>query len=472
MANLIAPKVKQQAVSVTRKMAASLPGLREIAQSRGLKVHHLGAGYPHPEVTDPRGFLQHQSDYFDYIKDQEGLNDPSVLPEYLRESYSYTDTLGPKSARETFAHVYGKDWNLNIDPEKLIPTVGASGGISLACSLFERSGEPIAYITDAPTYAGFTARASLCQHATIFSVEMDGEGALPSRMREQIQAARDQGYFVPFYYTVPDGHNPAGFSFSQKRREEILAVLREEGVLVLEDAPYLYINYATPEDRAQTFLSIDPKQTIHLFTGSKIGFPGPRVGYLYSEATLQIEGGEEVPIATLALTESSADLLFQNPAALRGFEALLHERDDNGGFHKRESMWPLAEDKLSVYRENREITLSTLQRELGQYPEYFSWTVPDGGFFSVFTFKRGAAELDVRTDDAMIEHMVKEHGIVVIPMYDFYPADARQRDPGAGMNQLRLSFCFSESQGDARRADMREAVEAFCAAAKRLVKLS
>ena len=65
MANLIAPKVKQQPVSVTRKMAASLPGLREIAQARGLKVHHLGAGYPHPEVTDPRGFLQHQSDYFD-----------------------------------------------------------------------------------------------------------------------------------------------------------------------------------------------------------------------------------------------------------------------------------------------------------------------------------------------------------------------------------------------------------------------
>ena len=74
-----------------------------------------------------------------------------MLPEYLRESYSYTDTLGPQSARETFAHVYGKDWNLTIDPERLIPTVGASGGISLACSLFERSGEPLAYITDAPT---------------------------------------------------------------------------------------------------------------------------------------------------------------------------------------------------------------------------------------------------------------------------------------------------------------------------------
>ena len=67
-------------------MAASLPGLREIANERGLKVHHLGAGYPHPEVTDPRGFLQHQESYFAHLREQEGVNDPEVLPEYLRES--------------------------------------------------------------------------------------------------------------------------------------------------------------------------------------------------------------------------------------------------------------------------------------------------------------------------------------------------------------------------------------------------
>ena len=89
--------------------------------------------------------------------------------------------------------------------------------------MFEHTGEKVAYITDAPTYAGFTARVALCQHATIFSVDMDGEGALPEVMRAQIRAAREQGYFVPFYYTVPDGHNPGGFSFSQ-RREAILQV--------------------------------------------------------------------------------------------------------------------------------------------------------------------------------------------------------------------------------------------------------
>ena len=471
MANLVAPKVQQQAVSVTRKMSASLPGLRDIAAQRGLKVHHLGAGYPHPEVTDPRGFLQHQQAYFDHLREREGLNDPDVLPEYLREAYSYTDTLGPISARQTFANVYGRDWDLTLDPEKLIPTVGASGGINLICSMFEHPGQPVAYITDAPTYAGFTARVALCQHASIFSVEMDGEGPLPDGMRAQIRAAREQGFFVPFYYTVPDGHNPGGFSFSQKRREAVLQVAREEGILIVEDAPYLYINFAQPEDRAKPFLSMAPDQTVHLFTGSKIGFPGPRVGFLYSEAELEIAEGEKVPLSELALVESSSELLFHSPGALRGFEALLHEQIDDD-FVERDSIWALAEDKLVVYRENRQILLDVLEKELGTYRDYFSWTIPGGGFFTVFSFLNNGRGSTVRTDDAMIESMVMEHGLVVIPMYDFYPKDARERDPGAGMNQLRLSFCFSESAGQQRRDDMREAVEAFCHAAKALVGIT
>ena len=46
MANLTATKVKLQPVSTTRKMAAALPGLREIAASKGLKMHHLGSRLP------------------------------------------------------------------------------------------------------------------------------------------------------------------------------------------------------------------------------------------------------------------------------------------------------------------------------------------------------------------------------------------------------------------------------------------
>lgn len=463
-ANLNASKVRRQPVSVTRRMAAALPGLRDLAKRKGLKIHHLGAGYPHPEVTDPRGFLEHQAVYFQHLEQREGLNDPAELPEHLRESFSYTDTLGPVTTRVAFARVYGRDWGVTLDPDRLIPTVGATGGISLMCSLFERAGAPVAYITDAPTYAGFVARASLCQHARIFSVEMDDEGPVLERLRAQIRRARDQGFEVPFYYTVPDGHNPAGFSFSAGRREAVVQVAREEGLLILEDAPYLYINYAGAGDRAAPFVALAPDQTVHLFTGSKIGFPGPRVGFLYSDATLRISGGETVSLRDLALTEASADILFQNPGALRGFEALLHDAD----CAERRSLWPVAEQKLAVYRENRRIMLDGLQAGLGDRPDLFHWTEPGAGFFTVFTFASG----NVRTDDDFVSALVAEHGVVVIPMYDFYPADARQRDPDAGYDQLRLSFCFSESRGEQRRRDLTEAVAAFCRAARQAEGLS
>jgi 2-aminoadipate transaminase len=458
MSNLDAQRLRLQPVSVTRRMSASLPGLRELAQDKGLKIHHLGAGYPHPEVTDPRDFLVHREAYFKHLEDAEGLNDPRVLPEYLRESFSYTDTLGPVSTREVFARVYGNDWGITMNPDHLVPTVGATGGISLTCSIFERPGMPLAYITDAPTYAGFLARSMLSQQVEIYSVGMDDEGPIPDEFRGQIQAARASGRFVPFYYTVPDGHNPAGFSFSQRRREAIVEICRDEGILILEDAPYIYINFADAKERAQPFLAIDPRQTVHLFTGSKIGFPGPRVGFLYSEAEMTIADGKRASVTEFALTEASADLLFQNPAALLGFEALLHEAD----FSERKSLWPVAEGKLTVYRENRRIMLEGLERGLGKFPEQFHWTRPQAGFFTVFTFLNSA----VRTDDEFINNMVAEYGLVVIPMYEFYPRDARARRADVGYDQLRLSFCFSESVGEQRRKDLQESVAAFCVAAK------
>ncbi len=456
-AALRAPTLVQQPVSVTRKMAASLPGLRAIAEAKGLTIHHLGAGYPNPEVTDPRAFIAHERAFFDHLRRAEGLNDPAVLPEFLRECYAYTDTLGPVSPRRSFAAVYGNDWGLELDPGRLLPTVGATGGISLVCSLFERPGEPVAYITDAPTYAGFLARASLCRHARVYSVDMDAEGPDPAGFRDAIRRAREDGYWVPFYYTVPDGHNPAGFSFSTARRQAILEIVREQGLLIVEDAPYVYISYAEPERRPRPFFAMDPGRVVHLFTGSKIGLPGPRVGFIYTEAVLEIQGGNDARLTDLLLTEASADMLFQNPQALRSFESLLFD----SSMERRESLWPVAEQKLEVYRENRDILLNGLDARLGDHPSLFRWTRPEAGFFSVFTF----LDPDIVTDDDFVAHLVSEYGVVAIPMYDFYPPDARARNPRAGYDQLRLSFCFTERVGRARAADLAAAVDAFADAA-------
>ena len=100
-------------------MAASLPRLREIVKGRTEDASSR-RWVSHPEVTDPRKFLEHQSRYFKFLEKKErGINEAQNLPEYLRESYSYTDTLGPRSTRDCFARVYGSDWGMNIDPDLL-----------------------------------------------------------------------------------------------------------------------------------------------------------------------------------------------------------------------------------------------------------------------------------------------------------------------------------------------------------------
>ena len=453
---LVAPSLKKEAISVTRKMAAALPELRRLAAGKGLKIHHLGAGYPHPEVTDPRKFLAHKNRYFEHLNMHISSKEPNRVPEHLRESYAYTDTLGPASVRKHFARIYGADWGFSMQAENLIPTIGASGGINLMCSLFERPGIEIAYITDAPTYAGFLARAQLANQTTIYSVDMDSEGPIIEQLVSQIKSAKSEGKLVPFYYTIPDGHNPGGFSFSEERRTAILEVLDTYGILVVEDAPYVYISYAEETERPKPFVALDPSRTVHLFTGSKIGFPGPRVGFIYTEASVEINNREVIPLRDLLLTESSSDILFHNPEALYAFESMLHDENMN----PLQSLWSVAKEKQAVYSENRAIVMEGLTSGLGKFPARYSWTIPQAGFFTVFRF----LDTNIVTNDDFVSWLVSEHGIVVIPMFDFYPKDASLRNPQAGLSELRLSFCFTESFGNDRRRDLSEAINAFCKA--------
>lgn len=441
------PNLRVSPVSVTRQMAAALPQLQKVAAEKGLKMHHLGAGYPHPEVSDPTDYIEHKANFFKHLG-----------PEVSRYMYNYTDTMGPLGPRQAFAQVYGNDFDIpSMDPDLCIPTVGASGAISLLCSLYERSGTSVAYMTDAPTYAGFLARATLSSNAHIYSADMDEEGVIIDALRSQIHAARAAGHRVAFYYTVPDGHNPGGISFSVERRKQIMQLMREEGIYVVEDAPYNYITFGGKDSRKPPLVALDAAHAVHLFTASKIGLPGPRVGFMYTNVAIQAQQDQLVSLRDLILTEASSDVLFQNPEALYGFQAYLSDKD----FNTRDSIWPLAEAKLAVYGENRSILLEGLERRLGRHPDHFSWTKPGAGFFSVFTFKNPA----INTDASFTNRLISEYGVVTVPMFGFFPADARERNPKAGLDQVRLSFCFNEKQGEGRRQDMREAVEAFADAA-------
>ena len=262
---------------------------------------------------------------------------------------------------------------------------------------------------------------------------------------------------MPFYYTVPDGHNPAGFSFSEARRRTILDIAAEEGLLVVEDAPYVYISYAEPARRRRRSSPWTPAARCICSPARRSACRGREWASSTPRRSWKSKAGRRASLTDLLLTEASADILFQNPRALRSFESLFY--DD--AMRRRDSLWPVAERKLAVYRENRAILLDGLEAALGGHPAHFRWTNPEAGFFSVYTF----LDPHVVTDDAFVARLVSEHGVVTVPLHGFYPPDARRRNPRAGCDQLRLSFCFTERTGGARRAELGAAVDAFARAA-------
>ncbi len=458
-----APRLREQPVSVTRQMAAALGRLLAEAKAKGTTLHHLGAGYPHPEVSDPTAYLVQRRGYLRHLVGGEGLAADRQLRSLMTTLYGYSDTMGPVQARQAFARVYGNDFGFEIDPDCVVPTIGATGGIAQMCSMFEHAGEPIAYIVDAPTYTGLISRAQLYEKASFYSVPMDDDGPDPAVMAAQIDQARADGKVVAFYYTVTDGHNPGGISFSVQRRQAIIDVCRARGVLIVEDAPYTYISYEDADNRPPPLVAMAPDLVVHLFTASKIGLPGPRVGMAIAQAQVELPSGKTVPVKNLLLTESAGSILFHNPAALRSFEAYLTDER----FVERASLWPVAAVKNAVYGENRLILLDGLKHYLGDHPELFTWTEPGAGFFSVFTFRDGR----FRTDGAFVERLVAEFGVVTIPMFGFYSADAKRRDPDVGLDQIRLSFSYSTGVGAERVRELQAAVEAYGRAVRSLYGL-
>jgi len=179
---------------------------------------------------------------------------------------------------------------------------------------------------------------------------------------------------------------------------------------------------------------------------------------MYTEANIELANKKAVPLNQLLLTEASANILLHNPEALRGFEAFL--TDEN--FSARQSLWPIASEKNQIYSENRQILLDTFEQEFAQHKDMFQWTKPGAGFFSVFTINHP----NVICNSDLTDKLVAEYGVVTIPTFSFYPEDARARNSKAGLDQLRLSFCYSEGIGERRRQQLQAAASAFAKAIK------
>lgn len=312
----------------------------------------------------------------------------------------YTEALGLRSLRGRIAaHI--RDWyGLDVAPERIAVTVGASGGFPLAFLAALDPGDRVAMV--APFYPPYV------NILTALGIEpVIIEATAETRFQPSV-ALLERLDPKPDGLIVASPCNPAG---TMLRPDELAAIARwcdAHGVRLISDEIYHGLNYETPIATAAAF---SPHAVVVNSFSKYFSMTGWRIGWLVLPEDLVR------PVECLAQNLFISAPYISQVAAEAAFDC--HDE---------------LRANVARYRRSRDHLLRELPKA------GFSDLSPAEGAFYLF------ADVSARTNDsvAFCARMLREAGIAATPGVDF--------DRGRGGRFLRFSYCGPE-------ADMMAAAE-------------
>ena len=165
-------------------------------------------------------------------------------------------------------------YGMEVFPEGIFITCGASSGLDLTCTLFTRPGDIV--FVEEPTY--FLALQVFADHQLIpVAIPVDDDGLVPNALEAALK-----NYKPKILYTVPTFQNPSGCTLSAKRRERLVALSREHDFLILADEVYHFLHYTDPPPKPMSAY-INEGNVLSLGSFSKILAPGLRMGWIQTD---------------------------------------------------------------------------------------------------------------------------------------------------------------------------------------------
>ena len=238
---------------------------------------------------------------------------------------------------------------LRANPEQVLITSGSQQGIDLVAKIVLDPGDTV--IVENPSYLA-ALQVFEGYEANVATVGSDDEGMRVDQLERALERTK-----AKLIYLVPTFQNPKGTTLSLERREQLVRIAREHGVLVLEDDPYSELRYRG--EPLPPVAALDPRApVVYLSTFSKTLAPGLRIGWAV--------GAPEV-VRALTVAKQAADL-HTNTLAQRAVGRLLETFDYEAHLARIRGL----------YGERCAAMLSALA---GSFPAGTRWTHPDGGLF-------------------------------------------------------------------------------------------
>lgn len=311
---------------------AKLPPMRDLAWKLGVTVGTVGRAYA---LAEQRRLVSGQVGRGTYVLDAETA-DPAMsgpgaadlpptaggtidmtrnIPVIASQTAALADALGAMSRKPGLATLlnYMPDGGLpayraagaafiarvglDLSPERIVLTGGAQHALAVAVLALSRPGDTV--LTEQLSFAGVRNAVRLLGARPI-GVAMDDEGALPQSID---RLARETG--AKLVFLTPTIHSPTTSMMSRERRHAIAEMLRERGLILIEDDVYGFL----PRERPEPIAALAPEHAIYVASVSKFLAPGLRLAWVAPPPRLRERLVETVHSTALALPAFSAEIV-------------------------------------------------------------------------------------------------------------------------------------------------------------------
>lgn len=345
--------------------------IREMAKLiQDPEIISFAGGMPAPELFP----IDELSEISQYIIKQNG-----------KKALQYSSTEGLYELRKIISDRMNI-FNIVCSPENVLITNGSQQGLEFTGKLFIDDGDIV--ICENPSYIG-ALNAFRVYNPKFVGVPVDNNGMIIDELEKILRKHSN----IKYIYTVPSFQNPTGVSMSEDRKRRLVELSCEYGVPIVEDNPYLELNYR--EEIEFPVKSYDKDENIiYLGSFSKTFCPGLRVGWIIA--------AEDI-IKKYSLIKQGVDL-HVNTFAQYQIAEFIKKFDYNGHVEKIKN----------VYKRRRDTMLNSIAKE---FPEKIKYTIPDGGMFIW-------VELPVNIDANTIFKKALNKKVAFVPGDAFFAEDS------------------------------------------------
>jgi len=334
----------------------------QLLEGLGRDIIHMGIG--EPDFTAPEPVIHAAADAL------------------RRGVTQYTNALGIAPLREAIARHYRDDFGVDVAPERIDVTAGASAALLLACMALVDHGDEV--LMPDPCYP--------CNRHFVAAV--DGKPVLiPSGPAERFQLTA--GHVEAHWGANTRGvllaspSNPTGTSIEPDELRRIVETVRAKGGFTIVDEIYQGLSYDAKPVSALSFGN--DVVTVNSFS-KYFSMTGWRLGWLV------------VPPSMISAMEKLSQNLFICASALAQHAALACFEPETLAIY---------ESRRLEFKRRRDFIVPAL-RSLG----FGVPVVPDGAFY-VYADTRGVSHPAAGDSDALTRAMLHDAGVVLVPGADF-----------------------------------------------------